>query len=333
MYHRQIFKLLLSNKVLEDPRQRRLFKTSDLAELFNLNEPIDGKSSDSDRLFHDSRLTPTSTKFSSSKIEKMRKLAATLSKSISKNVSSTVSCSTATEEVSPADIATNVVESLNKNDDVISDVQSKSVIESKSEETEEKSKITLHNSNNTNEMTSLETSGAIGTEPEINPSENTSEENMLLEALNKVESIEKNSEEVTIKQQQSKEAVNDNDKVDHKHKRSKKSSRSERKMVSAIFEGERISCLIGRRLGSSQTEESMPTEDDQYVLKKLFAKSNISSAFQHEAVLANNGCNSEDKTPMQRLARETAQESMDFVRKSRKWCWRPTWDLESSKDD
>lgn len=28
---------------------------------------------------------------------------------------------------------------------------------------------------------------------------------------------------------------------------------------------------------------------------------------------------------MQRLAYKTAQENMDNIRKSRKWCWKPTW--------
>lgn len=51
----------------------------------------------------------------------------------------------------------------------------------------------------------------------------------------------------------------------------------------------------------------------------------MSSAFEHEAVLSNAHQNVKDENMMQRLARETAQESMDFVRKSRKWCSIPTW--------
>jgi len=38
MYHRQIFKQFLCNKVLKDPRQRRFFKSNDLLELFTLKE-------------------------------------------------------------------------------------------------------------------------------------------------------------------------------------------------------------------------------------------------------------------------------------------------------
>lgn len=74
IYHRQIFKLLLSNRVLEDPRQRRLFQTSDLTELLNLNEPIDGKTTESDRLFGKSTIKSSDTKKnSSSKLNKDEK--------------------------------------------------------------------------------------------------------------------------------------------------------------------------------------------------------------------------------------------------------------------
>ena len=36
IYHRQIFKTALSNRVLQDPRQRRLFSQRDLRDLFTL---------------------------------------------------------------------------------------------------------------------------------------------------------------------------------------------------------------------------------------------------------------------------------------------------------
>ena len=38
IYHRQIFKQFLCNRVLKDPQQRRFFKTNDLYELFSLKE-------------------------------------------------------------------------------------------------------------------------------------------------------------------------------------------------------------------------------------------------------------------------------------------------------
>lgn len=41
IYHRQIFKQFLSNKVLVDPKQRRFFKTNYLHELFTLQDVDD----------------------------------------------------------------------------------------------------------------------------------------------------------------------------------------------------------------------------------------------------------------------------------------------------
>lgn len=40
IYHRQIFKQFLSNKILKDPKQRRFFKSNDLLELFTLSETV-----------------------------------------------------------------------------------------------------------------------------------------------------------------------------------------------------------------------------------------------------------------------------------------------------
>lgn len=94
MYHRQIFKVLLSNRVLENPKQRRLFHTFDLTELFNLNESADGRCSESDRLFESSKLLPTKpASFSADKIEEMRKLAAALSNEVQGNARDATSTS------------------------------------------------------------------------------------------------------------------------------------------------------------------------------------------------------------------------------------------------
>ncbi|TPX33997.1 hypothetical protein SmJEL517_g03220 [Synchytrium microbalum] len=42
IYHRQIFKQFLTNKILKDPRQRRFFKSTDLHDLFTLTGPEGG---------------------------------------------------------------------------------------------------------------------------------------------------------------------------------------------------------------------------------------------------------------------------------------------------
>ena len=49
IYHRQIYKQFLSNKILEDPKQRRFFKSNDLYDLFSLGN--DGSSNETQELF------------------------------------------------------------------------------------------------------------------------------------------------------------------------------------------------------------------------------------------------------------------------------------------
>lgn len=307
IYHRQIFKLLLSNKVLDDPRQRRLFKTTDLVELFNLNEPLDGEFSESDRLFRESKLTPSG--FSLSKIEQMKKLASILSKKISASVKSTrdetegASNGTCEGKRDEQNNNSRPIEAVATESDALVDRSSPS-----DQSNTEKSQSKCNENFDTDSNVDVERNSNI---------ENTFKENNCEQDVIPVRSpdnspVEKNKldeGEVTSA---------------HKHKKHKKSSHSGKKNVSAMFEGERVSCLIGRRLGrSTEGEKSVPTTDDDYVLRKLFAKSTVSSAFQHEAVLSNARHNSDSENVMQRFARESAQESMAFVHQSGKHCWRP----------
>ncbi|KAJ3380078.1 hypothetical protein HDU92_006206, partial [Lobulomyces angularis] len=51
IYHRQIFKTFLTNKVLEDPKQQRFFKQNDIHDLFKLNLPEEGENTETGDLF------------------------------------------------------------------------------------------------------------------------------------------------------------------------------------------------------------------------------------------------------------------------------------------
>lgn len=116
IYHRQIFKQFLTNKVLKDPRQRRFFKSNDLYELFTLKE-ADDNGTETSALFagtgsevklkdltHRQRVkkikdkmslnlnavgktTNPNNNWSQEKIEEMRKMAQALSKKISESCS------------------------------------------------------------------------------------------------------------------------------------------------------------------------------------------------------------------------------------------------------
>ncbi|OCT72187.1 DNA excision repair protein ERCC-6 [Xenopus laevis] len=51
IYHRQIFKQFLTNRVLKDPKQRRFFKSNDLYELFTLTSPDTSQGTETSAIF------------------------------------------------------------------------------------------------------------------------------------------------------------------------------------------------------------------------------------------------------------------------------------------
>ncbi|XP_014474094.1 PREDICTED: DNA excision repair protein ERCC-6-like [Dinoponera quadriceps] len=309
MYHRQIFKLLLSNKVLDEPRQRRLFRTSDLVELFNLNEPINGEASESDYLFRESKLTPATSGFSLKKIEEMRKLASALSKKIS--ATNSVSKPTRDEGEEASDGGRKHDE---KNNNLRCNEAPVAEDESSENQTLRSQRVSTQDSpgEDVNLIAGLDGERRSGGDAEAND-------------ISKDEQLDlipmKTANDNPAEKEESKSVLS-GDKIESSRKR-KRNKKKERKNVSAMFEGERVSCLIGRRLGrSDDREQSVSSTDDDYVLRKLFAKSTVSSAFGHEAVLSN-ACYGDNENTMQRFARESAQESMDFVRQSGRMCWRP----------
>ncbi|MEQ2213642.1 DNA excision repair protein ERCC-6, partial [Xenoophorus captivus] len=51
IYHRQIFKQFLTNRVLKDPKQRRFFKSNDIYELFTLADPDGTQGTETSAIF------------------------------------------------------------------------------------------------------------------------------------------------------------------------------------------------------------------------------------------------------------------------------------------
>ncbi|CAN1136740.1 Protein CHROMATIN REMODELING 8 [Linum perenne] len=51
VYHRQIYKHFLTNKILKNPQQRRFFKARDMQDLFILSDDVDGGSTETSNIF------------------------------------------------------------------------------------------------------------------------------------------------------------------------------------------------------------------------------------------------------------------------------------------
>ena len=73
IYHRQIFKQFLTNKVLKDPRQKRFFKTNDLQELFSFTS-VDNTKTESSALFAGTGSEIKSKKINGSAISNLAKV-------------------------------------------------------------------------------------------------------------------------------------------------------------------------------------------------------------------------------------------------------------------
>lgn len=215
--------------MLDDPRQRRLFRTSDLTELFHLNEPLNGDASESDKLFRESKLNPLQPNFTPDRIEAMKQLASALSKKIGETAAQ---------------------EKANQNE---TDKTDKTLI----------NKAVLENDEKCFTKRSTEADFPIVTDDKSNEKEKTN-----VTEENKMDKVNEDLEEGEIA---CKDDFNNGTEIAPKDKKKKKKKKTE-KQVSALFDGEKVSCLIGRRLGDTQQDVPLQTADDQYVLSKLFSK-------------------------------------------------------------
>ena len=51
VYHRQIYKHFLTNKILKNPQQKRFFKARDMRDLFSLQDDWEGNSTETSNIF------------------------------------------------------------------------------------------------------------------------------------------------------------------------------------------------------------------------------------------------------------------------------------------
>lgn len=193
--------------------------------------------------------------FSHSKIEKMKKLASVLSKKISATVQSTSNKDKSTNN----DISENKKDEQNNNSGHIETVVAENDVS--------ENKTIFPNPIGTQDNLSIcneDSNTNLNTDVERNTKNNDMYKDVCEQDVA--------STNCSNVEEEDKSASGDN-KTTSVRKR-KKHKKDSNKNISAIFEGERVSCLIGRRLGrSNEEEESVSTADDDYVLRKLFSKS------------------------------------------------------------
>ncbi len=241
IYHRQIFKQYLTNRVLKDPKQRRFFKTNDMHELFTLGS--------------DSNKTESSAIFAGTDSEvKVNPKAKRLKASCDQNPKS---CLTPKSQLPPQK-----VEELRMRAKMIS----KMIAEK------------FSNKNNKISQNSNEESPTLDTEESNSKSP---------------ENVGPNSE------------------------KSRKERKQKHVKSGTKFEGKRIKYLVKQDNYRETLTDKQKNSEDEYILKKLFKKSKVHSALQHDVIECTT---SPDFALAEKEAETVAKQAINALKRSRELC-------------
>ncbi|XP_008115961.2 DNA excision repair protein ERCC-6 [Anolis carolinensis] len=302
IYHRQIFKQFLTNRILKDPKQRRFFKSNDLYELFSLSNPDGTQETETSAIF-----AGTGSDVPKPKKQKLHKAAkhSYVSKEYCHFAEPTSSTSTA------------LPNSLSARQNVNSHPIERDSVESGT-------------SNLPKDYAQSTASGgtdslSVGEESEKGSVSRVKGATKNMGILNSGEcSINCERQHTLIyeekrhrKEQGANEQLDNNySKHTSKRKHHETTSRKSKRSRGAKFEGERIPHLVKqKRYRKEENEETKDLEkNDDYVLEKLFKKSGIHSVMKHDVIME---ASSPDYVLLETEANRVAQDALRALRMSR----------------
>ncbi|XP_061600997.1 DNA excision repair protein ERCC-6 [Cololabis saira] len=304
IYHRQIFKQFLTNRVLKDPKQRRFFKSNDVYELFTLADPGGGQGTETSALFAGTG--------SDVKVPK---------KSERPRPSYTVNLkgSHVQKPSSPSRVETGADRRHSSSEDIrtLGDCSTSS----SNTNTQVKSNVLMdRESTNQDDMIVVPNISA-NTLP---PGQNNKDSDTAMPVVKNVQSPgyhhHRDKDPTLTSPQKHREKRKHCDSADmekHKHKRCKHSR-------GARLEGHRISYLVKKRTGRKTESEETAAEDqkksDDYVLAKLFKKSGIHSVMQHDTIMESSN---PDYVLVEAEANRVARDALKALKISRQQCRLP----------
>ena len=269
IYHRQIFKQFLVNRVLKDPKQRRFFKSNDLYELFTLSEATKEDNTETSAIFAGTGANIKVDRTKKSEKVKMFKPKRT------KNVEA---------------------------DGARKDVK--------------KSLSRLYDEDRAPEDDVPPTSSSSSLPDDVR-------ERLREQARRISAKLSKDSNYCD-----NKKSVKDLRSEEKSHRRKKHKQKHKRKK----FEGVKVSHLVKQRkykapLQNEEDQARISETQDSYVLAKLFAKSGVHSALQHDAIVDND---TPDFAIVESEAAEAAKKAVRAMKESRRECLRaeagvPNW--------
>lgn len=111
-----------------------------------------------------------------------------------------------------------------------------------------------------------------------------------------------------------------------RHDRQKKKKKKSKQRD--LLDGEHVPFLVGKeRVKKEKTEEEVRKKQDDYILEKLFSKSNICTAMKHDKIMEEGGS---DYVVIEKEAEDIAKKAIEAIQESRKSCHSaaagiPTW--------
>ncbi|XP_041645609.1 DNA excision repair protein ERCC-6 [Cheilinus undulatus] len=293
IYHRQIFKQFLTNRVLKDPKQRRFFKSNDIYDLFTLADPDGSQGTETSAIFAGTGSDVKAPK----KPERPRPSHAV------KHGSHVPKHSTDQNETS----SDRRHSSLN-----IPTVKDEKTSPSSKNAQVEPDVSMGNQSNNQN---------GVVVEPNIPANTDLTGQNNCDAAKNPSTSSprqHRDKDSALTSPQKHREKRKHCDSSDsHKHNKRKHSK-------DARFEGHRISHLVKKRAFKKEEGEENEADNqkksDDYVLSKLFKKSGIHSVMQHDTIMESSN---PDYVLVEAEAIRVAKDAMKALKVSRQQCRLP----------
>ncbi|KAL3972107.1 neurabin [Sarotherodon galilaeus] len=288
IYHRQIFKQFLTNRVLKDPKQRRFFKSNDIYELFTLADPDGGQGTETSAIFAGTGSDVKAPK----KPEKPKPSHKENHSSHAPKHSSATCINTGTDSTHTPALRAGSTSPCSKNS------QGKQNVPIGSPSTNQVAVDIAPVGQNNN-------SDCDAAKPDTNTSNSASFH----------QHRDKNSARTSPQKHREKRKHCDSDDLDkRKHKKHKRSR-------DARFEGHRISHLVKKRTYKKSESEDNAAEDqkksDDYVLAKLFKKSGIHSVMQHDTIIESSN---PDYVLVEAEANRVAQDALKALKISRQQC-------------
>ncbi|XP_061261663.1 DNA excision repair protein ERCC-6 isoform X2 [Bos javanicus] len=340
IYHRQIFKQFLTNRVLKDPKQRRFFKSNDLYELFTLSSPDTSQSTETSAIF-----AGTGSDVQTPKRHLKRRLQQACGTDQSVPVDkqfpdckTSASAAMSSEEVCAASVSeVNAVTSdqgipLN---DAVQTPHSLTSSERLGEEADAVSRpresSVIHGNGDSSDSPRVSRTCGVSGEESVSEKESLSDKRescqVQREALWENEQTENNfyKHKSKMKHHVAEEPM-------EKQLRPNQKPKSSKHCRDAKFEGTRIPHLVKkrqyRRRDPAAESEAKERSHDDYVLEKLFRKSaGVHSVMKHDAIM--DGA-SPDHVLVEAEANRVAQDALRALRLSRQQCLGaasgvPTW--------